>query len=87
MKYGHDSPLTLECLKYFHNISIAPIRVIEQETIDKHGNAITKLWMTHDQSFPGLSGLSVNSRLIVEEPPPPVCLDSASKGSCITSSV
>ena len=44
--------------------------VVEQEAIDKHGNAITKFWMTHDQSFPGLPGLSVNSRLIVEKPPP-----------------
>ena len=34
----HALPLTLECLTYLHNISIAPIRVVEKETIDKHEN-------------------------------------------------
>jgi len=86
MIHGHALPLTLECIKYLNNILIAPIGVVKQETIDKHGNAVTKFWMTHDQSFPGPSGLSVNSWLIVEKLPP--CMFGFfSKESYITLSV
>jgi len=65
---GHALPLTLECIRYLKNISIASIGVVKQETIDEHGNAVTKFRMTHDQSFPaGPSSLSVNSWLIIEK--------------------
>jgi hypothetical protein len=50
--------------------SIAPLRMHEQWTINAQGDRVPKLRMTHDLSFPGPSGLSVNKRVIQELLPP-----------------
>ena len=68
--HGHSLPLTLECSERIPLSSIAPIRFVEQDTINENGERIPKFQMTHDQSFPGPSGLSVNNRVEEDELPP-----------------
>jgi len=65
--HGFCLPLTLDCLQHINNASIAPLGIQEQATIDEFGNRKIKWRMTHDQTFPGPSGLSVNRRTIKEE--------------------
>jgi hypothetical protein len=42
------------------NASLAPLGCQTQESINEFGERITKHRMTHDQTFPGPSGKSVN---------------------------
>jgi hypothetical protein len=42
---------------------IAPMNIMEQNTIDEFGSIIPKQRLTHDQSFTWSSGTSVNSRI------------------------
>jgi hypothetical protein len=42
---------------------MAPMNIMEQNTIDESGNIIPKQRLTHDQSFEWSSGTSVNSRV------------------------
>ncbi len=60
---GFALPLPLSILKKLPNASIAPLGCQKQSTIDDKGNIIPKYRMTHDQTFPGPSGLSVNLRI------------------------
>jgi hypothetical protein len=50
-------------LGYLKNASIAPVGCHKQTTISETGQIIPKYRLTHDQSFPGPSGLSVNKRV------------------------
>jgi hypothetical protein len=67
---GFALPLPIHLTKYIPNASIAPLGCQEQETINERGERIPKYRMTHDQSFPGPSNLSVNLRVIQEQLPP-----------------
>jgi hypothetical protein len=67
---GFALPLPVETLRYLPNASLAPLGCIEQSSIDASGNRKTKHRMTHDQSFPGPSSLSVNLRVQQEKLPP-----------------
>ncbi len=67
---GFALPLSIEILNLIPNASLAPLGCHEQETINELGEWIPKFWMTHDQSFPGPSSLSVNLRVIQELLPP-----------------
>ena len=67
---GYALPLPLQLYKYIPNASIAPLGCQEQETINEQGIHIPKFRLTHDQSFPGPSGLSVNLRVEKEKLPP-----------------
>jgi hypothetical protein len=49
--------------------TLAPLGCIDQETINERGEHTSKFRMTHDQSFPGPSGHSVNERVIKEALP------------------
>ena len=56
---GTTSPLKI--LKHLGpQISIAPLGIIKQETIDAMGSLVPKLLMIYDQSFLGSSSLLVN---------------------------
>ena len=68
--HGYALPLPIDTALVLPNSSIAPIGVVEQETLNETGERIPKFRMTHDQSFPGPSGTSVNKRVITEELPP-----------------
>lgn len=67
---GFALPLPLSMLDKIPNTSIAPLGCQKQSTIDANGSIIPKYRMTHDQSFPGPSGLSVNLRVKKDLLPP-----------------
>jgi hypothetical protein len=67
---GFALPLPISILQKIPGASLAPLECIEQETIDSQCNKIQKFRMTHDQSFPGPSGLSINLRMIKDKLPP-----------------
>jgi len=63
-------PLPIDILFKIPNATLAPLGCHQQETINEQGERIPKYRITHDQSFPGPSGHSVNSRVIRESLPP-----------------
>jgi hypothetical protein len=67
---GFALPLPPEIIYFIPNASLAPLGCQKQETINKQGERIPKYQMMHDQSFPGLSGNSVNQRVVKEKLPP-----------------
>jgi hypothetical protein len=60
---GYALPLPISILGKIPNASIAPLGCQKQSTIDTKGCIIPKYRMTHDQTFPGPSGLLVNLRV------------------------
>jgi hypothetical protein len=60
---GFALPLPLEIIDRLKQITLAPLGCHRQTTINESGTIIPKYRLTHDQSFPGPSGLSVNSRV------------------------
>jgi hypothetical protein len=67
---GYAFPLPLSILNKIPNASIAPLGCHKQSTIDCKGSIIPKFRMTHDQTFLGPSGLSVNLRVQKQLLPP-----------------
>jgi len=67
--HGFALPLSIATLHKISDASLAPLGCHKQETINEVSDKIPKYHMTHDQSFPGPSGLSVNLRVITEELP------------------
>lgn len=67
---GFALPLPIELLKKLPNSSLAHFECHKQSTINAQGETIPKYRLTHDQSFPGLSGQLVNSRVKKELLPP-----------------
>jgi len=67
--HGYSLPLPLDKIHLIPGVAIAPMNIIEQDTIDEHGNTIPKFRLTHDQSFKFEKGsnTSLNSRLRKEE--------------------
>jgi hypothetical protein len=63
IKRGFSLPLPISCLNKIPNASLAPLGCQRQSTIDEKGHIIPKYHITHDQTFPGPSGLSVNLRV------------------------
>jgi len=70
IKLGFALPLPIQSLFSKPNASIAPLGCQEQETINTNGECIHEFRMTHDQTFSGPSGKSVNLRVIKEDLPP-----------------
>jgi antitoxin component of MazEF toxin-antitoxin module len=60
---GFALPLPIELLHSIPNTSLAPLGCVEQESINELSKKTPKFPMTHDQSFPGPTGNSVNSRV------------------------
>jgi hypothetical protein len=67
---GFTLPLPIEILPYLPNASLAPLGCQEQSTINALGERVKKFRLTHDQSFPGPSGSSVNLRIDHSKLPP-----------------
>jgi hypothetical protein len=63
--HGYSLPLPLDKIHLLPGILLAPMNIVEQDTIDKCGNTIPKYRLTHDQSFTFEQGsnTSLNSRL------------------------
>jgi hypothetical protein len=63
--------LPTEIIQYInHKIPLAPLGCPKQSTINEKGEHVPKHRMTHDQTFPGPSSLSVNKRVIHHLLPP-----------------
>ena len=70
IEHGFALPLPVSCLKHFiTEASIAPLGVQDQSSLTDEGIRIAKWRMTHDQTFPAPSALSVNKRVITENLP------------------
>ena len=63
-------PLIIEYLQSIKNAGFVPLGVAEQFSINEKGERYVKRRITHDCSFPGLSGLSVNNQVQWESPQP-----------------
>jgi hypothetical protein len=61
---GFGLILPLDSWHELPNCSIAPLGMVEQGSIDDTGRIVKKRCVTHDQSTPVPSGLSVNKRVI-----------------------
>jgi hypothetical protein len=62
--------LPIQTLKRIKNVSLAPLGCIKQNTIGNDGSRTHKFRLTHDHSFPGPSGTSVNLCTIHDNLPP-----------------
>jgi hypothetical protein len=69
---GFALPLPIDLIQEIPNGSIAPLGLQTPESINEFGDVVEKLRLTHDQTFPGPSGHSVNKRVIHNELPPNV---------------
>jgi hypothetical protein len=67
---GFALPLPVTALHFLPNASLAPLGCIQQSSLDSSGKKMIKFRMTHDQSFPGPSNLSVNLRVQNDKLPP-----------------
>lgn len=66
--HGYSLPLPLQKIQSINGALLAPMNIVSQDTIDRHGNIIPKFRLTHDQSFVfGGSGTSLNSRLLKDQ--------------------
>ena len=61
--HGWALPLSIESLQSIKNAGVVPLGVSEQLSINEKGERYVKRRVTHDCSFPGPSGLSVNNRV------------------------
>ena len=57
-------PLTIDSISHIKNIGFVPIGVAEQFSINEKGERYTKIRVTHCCSFPGHSGLFVNTQVL-----------------------
>ena len=69
--YGFALPIPRDKIMIIPDISLAPVNIAPQNTIDKHGNIIAKDRLTHDQSFEFGSGTSIKNQRRI---PPPMHL-------------
>ncbi len=63
VKYGYSLPVPLFSIRLILGLVMAPMNIMEQQTIDEFGQKIPKDRLTHDQSWKWSSGTSVNSRV------------------------
>ena len=56
-------PLPMEVLHKMKNVSVIPVGVVSQFTINEEGETIKKMRLTHDCSWEGTSSYSVNNRI------------------------
>jgi hypothetical protein len=67
VKKGWMLPLPLSKLDQIPNLCLSPVNIVEQGTIDMHGNRVKSERLTHDLSFDFGSGKPVNARAIDEQ--------------------
>ena len=63
VKYGYSLPIPLSSVQLIPGLVMAPMNIMEQNSIDEFGRIIQKDRLTHDQSWKWSSGTSVNSRV------------------------
>ena len=69
---GFALPFPITALHFLPNASLAPLGCVRQSSVDALGNRVAKFCMTHNQTFPGPSKLSVNLR-VQHDKLPPIC--------------
>lgn len=70
VEHGFSLPLPISSIEKFQDTgSIAPLGVQDQSSLTDEGIRFEKWRMTHDQTFPGPSGVSVNKRVITDDLP------------------
>ena len=62
VRFGYAVTFPLAKAHLIPGVVIAPMNIMQQQTIDDNGNVLEKPRMTHDQSFAFILGTSVNSR-------------------------
>jgi hypothetical protein len=67
---GFALPLPITALHFIPNAYLAPLGCVKQSSVDMLGNRVVKYRMTHNQTFPGPSELSVNLRVQHDKLPP-----------------
>jgi hypothetical protein len=60
--HGYSPPILLSSVKSIPGLIMAPMNIMTQNIINETGQIIPKDQLTHDQSWQGSSGTSVNSR-------------------------
>jgi hypothetical protein len=63
VKYGYSLPVPLSSIQLIPGLVMAPMNIMEQNTIDKFGRIIQKDRLTHKKSWKWSSGTSINSRV------------------------
>ena len=67
VKYGYGLVLPLDKIKLIPGVLMAPMNIMNQNTINETGQIIGKDRLTHDQSYKWGSETSVNSRVRKED--------------------
>jgi len=67
---GFALPLPITALHFIPGASLAPLGCARQSSVDDLGNRVVKYRMTHDQTFPCPSNLSLNLRVQHDKLPP-----------------
>jgi hypothetical protein len=62
--------LPIKATHQLQGVAISPLGCQDQLTINDWGEFVTKHRLTHDQTFPGLSGTSTNLRVLTDALPP-----------------
>ena len=72
--FGYAFPIPLRVTKELPGVLLAPMNIMDKNSIDECGRIVEKLRLTHDQSyvFSGV-GTSVNSRVRKSELIPCAC--------------
>ena len=65
--HGYGLVLPLTKVLRIPDLLMAPMNIMNQNTIDEHGRIVGKDRLTHDQSYKWISGTSVNSRVLKED--------------------
>jgi hypothetical protein len=63
IKYRYSLPVPLSSIQSMPGLVMAPMNIMEQNTIDKFRRIIQKNRLTHNQSWKWSSGTSVNSHI------------------------
>ena len=63
VKYSYSVPIPLTSVKKIQGLEMAPMNIMEQNTIDELGRVVPKDRLTHDQSWEWGSGKSVNGHI------------------------
>ena len=62
--HGYSLPLPLDKITKLSGVTVSPMNITRQETINEHGKIVPKQRLTHDQSYEFTSlGSSINSRV------------------------
>lgn len=66
ISHGWSIPVQPSILTNIKGTSVVPLGIVSQWSINEEGNKFIKRRTTHDCTFPGPSGSSINNRVITE---------------------